>query len=109
MSPCQLILGLCSPLALQTRILYPDSALQKFIIVTAKVMVETLEALENNDEVVRKVKISRYTVPLGDTCKEKDSALLKIMATILDDGIRAGATAPIYPEDEDDEEDEDER
>lgn len=91
------------PYTLQTRIVYPDSTLENFIFVTAKVAVETLEALENDEEVVRKVKISRYTVPLGDTRKEKDSVLLKIMATILDEGMRAGATAPIFSDDEEEE------
>ncbi|KIK04860.1 hypothetical protein K443DRAFT_675638 [Laccaria amethystina LaAM-08-1] len=89
-----------------TRILYPDSTLQQFIIVTAKVAVETLEALENDEEVVRKVKISRYAVPLGDTRKEKDSVLLKIMATIPDEGMRAGATAPIFSDNDEEEEEE---
>ena len=46
-------------------------------------VVETLEALENDDEVVGKANTER----LGDTRKKKDSVLLKIMATILDEGF----------------------
>lgn len=49
------------------------------------------------------MKISRYTVPLGDTHKEKDSVLLKTMATILDEGIGARATAPIFSDEDEDE------
>jgi len=60
--------------------------------------VETLEALEKNDEVLRKVKISRYNVPIGETSKREGSILLQVMATIIDDGISAGATAPPYEE-----------
>lgn len=87
-----------------TRIVYPNSTLENFIFVTAKVPVETLEALEDDEEVVRKVKTSKYTVPLGDTCKGKDSVLLKTMATILDEGMRAGATARSFSDDDDEEE-----
>jgi hypothetical protein len=60
--------------------------------------VETLKALEKNDEVLRKVKISRYNVPIGETSKREGSILLQVMATIIDDGIRAGTTAPPYEE-----------
>ena len=42
------------PYTLQTRIVYPDSTLENFIFVTPKVAVETLEALEYDEEVVRK-------------------------------------------------------
>lgn len=60
--------------------------------------VETLEALEKNDAVLRKVVISRYIVPIGETSKREGSILLQVMATMIDDGIRAGATAPPYEE-----------
>ena len=78
------------PYTLQTRIVYPDSTCENFIFVTTKVVVETLEALENDEEVVRKASTER----LGDTRQEEDVVLLKIMATILDEGLRAGAAAP---------------
>lgn len=58
-----------------TRIVYPDSTLENFIFVTAKVPVETLEALEDDEEVVRKVKISKYTVPLGDLQRERQRSV----------------------------------
>ena len=96
--PVSLSLACAHSYTSQTRVFYPDATFQKFIIVTAKVPVETLEALEKNDEVLRKVMISRHIVPIGETSKREGSILLQVMATMIDDGIRAGATAPPYEE-----------
>ena len=82
------------PYTSQTRIVYHDFTLENFIFVTPKVAVETLEALENDEEVVRKANTKR----LGDTRQEKDNVVLKIIAAILNEGLGAGATASFSDE-----------
>jgi len=77
----------------QTRVLYPSSACDEMIFITARVPEETITALENDEFELRKVEIFKSTALLGSNEDWTESGFLKALVTLTDEIALTAASA----------------